>query len=310
MGNTADVSIVICAYTEARWPDLLAALRSLERQNTQPREVIVVIDHNPRMLQRAREELTSVISLENEGPSGASGARNSGASVARGEILAFLDDDTRATPAWLEQMAPHLTDPRVLGAGGKLEPEWLDGRPSWFPDEFNWVVGGSYRGMPEQVSAVRNVWSANMAMRRRTFEALGGFRSGFGKVGACSRPEDTDLCIRALQRWPGGVWLYEPRAVVFHRVPSDRTSWHYFISRCYNEGAGKAQLSRMVGAAHSLSAEGRYTYRTLPLAVARNLGDALWRRDPAGLGRAGAIVAGLTVAAAGYASGLIRTGLT
>jgi GT2 family glycosyltransferase len=83
---------------------------------------------------------------------------------------------------------------------GRVEPIWAASRPHWFPPEFDWVVGASYRGMPQAVTPVRNAWSNNMAIRRTVFLAVGGFRDNFGKTGERSRPEDTDLCLRATPR--------------------------------------------------------------------------------------------------------------
>ncbi|MEO5574739.1 MAG: glycosyltransferase family 2 protein, partial [Gaiellaceae bacterium] len=190
--------------------------------------------------------------------------------------------------------------------GGGVEPHWLAGRPRAFPDEFQWVVGCTYRGMPETTSRVRNVIGANMSLRRDVFEEIGGFRSGIGRVG--TRPvgcEETELCIRAQRRWPDGVILFEPRAAVRHTVPASRAGWRYFTSRCYAEGLSKALVARFAGAGAGLSSERTYTFRTLPRGVARGISDAL-RGDVAGLGRAGAIVAGLLVTTTGYLVGTRR----
>src|SRR5690242_12415697 len=72
---TLDVSVIICAYTEARWHDLVAAVESLHRQSRPPHEIIVVVDHNQLLLERARTELSDVV-VENSEPQGLSGARN------------------------------------------------------------------------------------------------------------------------------------------------------------------------------------------------------------------------------------------
>lgn len=302
-----DFSVVICAYTEERWHDLSAAVESVRRQSAPALEVVVVVDHNPALLARVRDELEGVVAVENCEVRGLSGARNSGIATANGSIVAFLDDDAVAAPDWLERLARGYADPRVLGVGGGVQPHWLAGRPRAFPDEFQWVVGCSYRGMPESTSRVRNVIGANMSLRRDVFAEVGGFRSGIGRVG--TRPvgcEETELCIRAQRRWPDGVILFEPRAAVRHAVPANRAGWRYFASRCYAEGLSKALVTRLAGAGAGLSSERTYTFRTLPRGVARGLSDALLRGDIAGLGRAAAIVSGLLVTTAGYVVGTRR----
>lgn len=301
-----DVSVVICAYTEDRWDDLIQAVQSVRAQSAPPREILVVVDHNPGLLARVRAQVPGVVVVENQEPRGLSGARNSGIAAARGSVIAFIDEDAVASPDWLAHLSAGYTDPRVLGVGGAIEPLWLSGRPSWFPDEFDWVVGCTYRGMPQVAAAVRNLIGCNMSLRREVFAAVGGFRNGIGRVG--THPvgcEETELCIRAGQRWPEGIFLYEPQARVYHRVPAGRARWSYFFARCYAEGRSKAQVARLVGAQDGLAAERSYVRRTLPLGVWRGLMDALARRDPAGAARAGAIVAGLALTAAGYVRGAV-----
>lgn len=299
-------SVVICAYTEKRWRDLVAAVESLRRQTVCPTEVIVVIDHNPTLLTRAQSELRDVVVVENQEEHGLSGARNSGLAVATGEIIAFLDDDAVAEPTWLEELTRGYADARVIGVGGASLPIWLDREPTWFPEEFHWVVGCSYRGLPVTTATVRNLIGCNMSFRKEVFDAVGGFRNGIGRVD--TRPlgcEETELCIRTSQLWPERIMLYEPNARVHHRVPQNRAQWRYFFARCYSEGLAKASVSRFVGAKDGLASEWTYSLQTLPQGVIRGVTDAARTLNPAGLARAGAIVAGLTVTTAGYVVGRV-----
>src|SRR5258706_6939394 len=146
MHMASEISVIICAYTEKRWHELVAAVESVQRQTLSSKEIVVVIDHNPALLRRVQENLLGVIAIENGGDKGLSGARNSGWSTALGEIVAFLDDDAIAEPDWLENLVERYADPDVVGAGGKIVPLWETSRPIWFPEEFNWVIGSTYRG--------------------------------------------------------------------------------------------------------------------------------------------------------------------
>src|SRR5215469_18379495 len=96
-----DASVIICSYTEARWDNLRAAVSSVVRQTATPVEIIVVIDHNAVLLERAQADLDGVIVLENQEERGLSGARNTGVKAARGSLIGFLDDDAVADPDWL-----------------------------------------------------------------------------------------------------------------------------------------------------------------------------------------------------------------
>jgi len=302
-------SVVIAAYSTERWEYLRAAVASVAAQTSPAAETIVVIDHNQDLLDRARRELavasqqgdsaySRVIVIPNTGARGASGARNTGVARCRGVIVAFLDDDAQAAPDWLHGLLAHFTDPGVVGVGGRLDPLWTTAQPRWFPGEFGWTIGVSYSGMPEQTARVRNVWACNMAVRRSAFEAVGGFREDFGKVGNVSRPEDTDLCMRV----NSGAWLYDPACVAGHWVPPQRTRLRYFLVRCYNEGRGKAGLAALNGAGSSTSDECGYAFRVLPRAVSRGLLDAVHGDGSGGL-RGAAIIAGLGLAVAGFTVG-------
>ena len=297
-------SLIICAYTEKRWDDLLAALASVKNQRLHPDEIILVIDHNPSLYLRATHELEGVVIIENSLARGLSGGRNSGIAIAQGEWIAFMDEDAVAEEGWLEKLQGAYQDPRVMGVGGAILPLWLAGRPAWFPDEFTWVVGCTYRGLPKATSTVRNLIGCNMSFRAEVFRSIGGFRTGLGRVGTLPFGcEETELCIRASQRLSEKVFVYEPQARVFHRVPKSRSSLRYFLSRCYAEGISKAMVASVTGGRDGLSSERAYTRKILPEGILRGVRDALFARDLSGLGRAGTILAGFLCTALGFLAG-------
>jgi GT2 family glycosyltransferase len=303
--QASDISVVICAHTEARWEQLAGAVASLHSQSIIPREILVVIDHNLALADRACHQLRGARVIENAQQHGISGARNSGIAAARGAIIAFLDDDAIAAPDWLEQLLAGYSSPNVLGVGGAIEPHWHAGRPRWFPEEFDWVVGCTYRGMPRAATPVRNLIGCNMSFRREVFACVGGFRAEIGRVGAWpSGCDETELCIRLAQRLPHALLLYTPLARVQHHVQAARARWAYFRARCLLEGRSKALVARLVGAGAGSATERAYTCRTLPRGVARGLSDTLVRCDPSGLARAGAIILGLAITIAGYLQGI------
>jgi GT2 family glycosyltransferase len=295
-----NASVIICAYTEDRWDDLVAAVASVEKQTVATKEIIIVIDHNESLLTRARTRFIGAHVVENVAPQGLSGARNSGIAIASGEVIAFLDDDALAAPDWIEQLIAHYDDPLVVGVGGEIRPLWISDRPRWFPEEFDWVVGCTYRGLSEEKAPIRNLIGANMSFRRAVFESVGGFSTGVGQVGASMlRCDDTEFCIRVTQALPHSILLNIPSALVYHRVPPERTSWTYFRTRCYTEGMAKALVASFVGMRDGLASERGYAIQTLPRGVWRGLVDATCG-DLSGMGRAGAIVAGLAITTTGY----------
>lgn len=298
------ISVVICAYTEKRWNETCAAVESVRTQSFPRKEIVVVVDHNPVLCASLADAFPDVTVVENREERGLSGGKNTGVAIAQGDVVAFLDDDAVADHDWLNFFADSYADSAVIGVGGLTLPNWKMPHPSWFPSEFYWVVGCTYRGMPESRSPVRNLLGGNASFRRSAFDLAGGFRNGIGRS-AGKRPlgcEETEFCIRLSQRSPESVLLYDNRAIIWHLVPAERCRFSYFRSRCYAEGLSKALVTASVGASQGLSTERRYTTRTLPSGVARGVEDVL-RGDSSGLGRAGAIVTGLAAATAGYSVG-------
>jgi GT2 family glycosyltransferase len=292
------VSVVIPCHSEERWTCLVKAIESANAQHLTPAEIVVVVDHNPTLFNRIRSEIAGVTVLENRYAKGVSGNRNTGAFHTTTDLIAFLDDDAIADANWLSRLVAPFADPNVVGTGGGINPNWQRSRPSWFPDEFLWAVGGSYTGMPTETAPIRNVWSASMAVRRTRFLAVGGFLAGFGKDGNRNRPEDTELCIRMGAE--GGRWMYVPDAVIAHAVPAGRDNFRFFVKRCYAEGRGKVQMAGL-NAGDSLGSERDYLRRTLPRAVVRELGDLGRGRGVRHGLRAGAVFVGVAVAGFGAA---------
>lgn len=306
---TRTVSVVICAYTDERWDDVLAAAASAgEHQSTAPHELIVVVDHNPSLRDRLERALPDALVVANAQVRGLSGGKNTGVAAATGEVVAFLDDDAVAGPDWVATFAAGYDDPEVLGVGGLTLPWWATDRPAWFPEEFDWVVGCTFVG--RDPGPVRNLLGGNASFRRDAFDIAGGFPTHIGRTAARARPlgcEETEFCIRVAAHRPGARFVHDPRAVIWHRVPPAREGFRYFRARCYAEGLSKALVTRSVGAAAGLAAERSYAAVTLRRGVARGMAQA-WRGDRAGLARAGAITAGLLTTTAGYAVGtLART---
>ncbi|HEX2313978.1 MAG TPA: glycosyltransferase family 2 protein, partial [Thermomonospora sp.] len=256
-----NISVVICAYTERRWDDVHAAVASVRAQKHQPYEVVLVVDHNPGLRARLAAALPDAVVVDNAEERGLSGGKNTGVRVARGDVVAFLDDDAVAAPGWLDAFAGHYDDPAVAGVGGRTLALWpgspssaelraghpLPGdpveagrRPGWFPEEFDWTVGCTYRGMTP--GPIRNLMGGNASFRREAFAVAGGFAAGIGRS-FHRRPlgcEETEFCIRLRQAAPGLELVYDDTAVIWHRVPPERARFAYFRERCYAEGLSKA----------------------------------------------------------------------
>lgn len=299
------VSVVIPCHSNERRAQLAAAVESAVSQRPAPVKVVVSVDHNDSLLEHARAALPGVVVVANQFDRGVSGNRNTGVLHTSTPLVALLDDDAWAHPGWLAGLTAPFEDSTVVGTGGAIVPTWESPRPSWFPDEFLWAVGGTYPGLPDAPSPVRNVWSASMVVRREIFYAAGGFRVGFGKLGNRARPEDTDLCLR-MSKVGGGRWVFVPEARINHPVPAFRTTLRFLLARCFNEGRGKIELGRLNDGRASLGSERDYLSKTLPRAVIQGFGNALRGRGGDHAARAATVVAGAIMAGAGGATELLR----
>jgi hypothetical protein len=298
------VSVIVPAYTLQRWEVLCEGVASLAGQTKPALETILIIDHNPELLERARTQFPDVQVAPNAGKRGSSESKNTGVGLATGDILAFLDDDAIAAETWLEELIRPYDDLSVIGTCGMPTPRWEGGKtPQWLPLEFYWTIGCGYRGLPTEVARVRNPIGAAMSFRKAVFDQIGGFSIGFGPNMATPSPhgggEETEFGIRALRAFPEGSLLHVPDARVEHQVPVERTRLRYFSRRCWLEGKTKALLSDKVGTVDGLSSERTYTLKTLPTGILHGLRDSV-RGNFAGLQCAGAIVAGLAFTVAGY----------
>lgn len=310
------LSVIVCAYTERRWQDLCQSVQSVLEQTLTPMQLIIVVDHNDVLLQRARHRFgrldircTAVSVISNARTRGLSGARNTAVDAAHGEVLAFLDDDACADPRWLESLMVHYAEASVMGVGGSAQPQWPANtqRPVTLPaprcserGELDWVVGCTYKGLPVAAATVRNLMGCNMSLRAEALAQAGYFSEDLGRIGRTPLGcEETEMCIRIAAMIPGSSFVFEPRARAAHRVSPDRLTWNYLFSRCWAEGVSKAAVARMVGQHQALASERRYATAVLPAAILRELLGF----SPQHILGAGALLAGTATTAAGYLRG-------
>ena len=303
-----EVSVIICAYTERRWEQTQAAVQSVLGQDPGPAQVLLVIDHNPGLAERARRELPAAVTvLESAGPPGLSGARNTGLAAAAQPVTVFLDDDAEARAGWLASLVSPFCDPGVVATGGSVHPRWPARRPRWLPPAFDWVVGCTYLGLPETVGPVRNPIGASMSVRTHAALDAGGFTAGMGRIGTKPQGcEETELAIRLTASLPGSTILHIPDSAVDHHVAPERLTLRYFLSRCWHEGLSKAAVVRLTSSAAGLERERRQVAVVIPLSLLREL-RAFATGDPAAPARMTMIAAGLAATTAGYLLGLVRS---
>jgi len=260
---TMDISVIVSTYTENRLDNILYCLDSLNRQSLKPFETLLVLDPDPDLVKFYSSRIPSDIRIIVSPEKGLSNARNAGIQNSKGEVVAFIDDDAYADPKWLENIEKCYSDPTVKGVGGHIKPHWEAERPHWFPQEFYWIIGCSYQEL-ERRRIVRNPIGANMSFRKNVFDVVGYFRSDIGRYGkTLLAGEEAEFSIKLLNSIPESKILYDPAAIVYHRVPKERLSLHYMITRSYYEGMSKGLIAKLRRSNDSLSMEQGYLYHLL-----------------------------------------------
>jgi glycosyltransferase involved in cell wall biosynthesis len=232
-----NITVILCTYN--RCHTLEKALHSVAASEL-PGEVeweVVVVDNNsgdetPEVVKAFRNRYPSRFRYLLEREQGKSYALNTGVREARGEILAFMDDDVIVEPTWLRNLTRALQNPEWAGAGGRIVLEWPPSLPNWL------VVDGplARHGFPgfdkgtEAKQLLGPPFGTNMAFRKSMFVTHGGFRTDLGPSPNREIPrpsEDTEFGRRLIAA--GERLWYEPSAVVFHPVPADRISKEDFL---------------------------------------------------------------------------------
>jgi glycosyltransferase involved in cell wall biosynthesis len=255
------ISAIICTHNRDIY--LGAAIDSLLVQDFAADFEVVVVDNGSG--DRTREVVEqragdSRLKYIFEPTIGLSVARNTGARVARGDILAYLDDDAVASPGWLQVLYFAYQDNSQLAiAGGKVTLLWPQGiqQPRWLSPGLAgnlgaYDLGDSIIKIEQPGLTPRGL---NYSIRRSFLEEIGGFDPQLGRVGKnLLSNEELQMTEFALQR--GWQVVYLPKALVAHNVAPERLQrswflnrgWWQGISECYREQlsgkAGVAQLQR------------------------------------------------------------------
>jgi GT2 family glycosyltransferase len=240
-----DAAVVMCTHNRAavigRTLD-----RALAEVGATGIDLVVVdnasTDETPRVLAE-RQARGAPFRIVREPVLGSSQARNRGAAETRGEILVFLDDDTAPRPGWLAALLAPFAAPEVAGAGGRILLEFPTAPPAWLTPALHpalaaFDLGDEPRRIPTRPHDFYP-FGGNLALRRRAFEAAGGFSTRLGLYGRDGlQKEETDLCYRVEQA--GGELRYVPDAVVDHWVFSDRLRPEWFFARAVLSGKSNA----------------------------------------------------------------------
>lgn len=229
------VSIIICTYNRAKHlQDVLLDLAVQVIGEDFRYEVIVVdnasTDDTPAVLKDLSARLPSHFRFLSELRPGKSYALNTAIAAAKGDILAFTDDDTRIDPSWLQKIWHTFRRFNADGVGGPTTPLWLSPRPEWLSDMLLRQIGMvDYGDVPFVIqSATRPLIGPNCAYKRSLFEKLGGYDTDDMSA------QDTQFFIRAFRS--GAVLVYDPEIKVPHKIDGTRVTKKSLADRFWKHG--------------------------------------------------------------------------
>jgi glycosyltransferase involved in cell wall biosynthesis len=249
------ISVIIPCYSVDRFNDILELVDSIQSQTYPNVEVIFVSDslelYNKLSTYLIKKGYAGILLLLNEGERGAASARNVGIKHAKGDILAFVDDDVVLFPDWAEEMVKTFVgDNSIIGVTGSAFPLWEDELMDWFPEEFFWIISCTSWANWSHMGEVRNVTLNNLAFRREAFNLCGLFRGTLGIRGdfrACWNilgSEENELALR-VKRITGKRIIYNVKVRVRHRVPKNRLTLDYVAKRSYHVGRNRVMLKKL-----------------------------------------------------------------
>jgi GT2 family glycosyltransferase len=244
--NTPLLSIVVTAYTTERLNDIFELLDSIKTQTYHYLEIIFVAERSQDLFVKVKsyagENRINVKMLFNSGEAGLSAARNIGIRESKGEIVAFIDDDTVLFPTWAEETIKAYKDDSIIGITGPALPLWEDTSMSWFPEELYWIISCTGWSGWTELKEVRNAWGMNMSFRREAFDKSGLFLNEFGYHKGLMA-EDNEFSLRVRQQTAKRI-MYCPSARVMHRVHRYRLSTKFIKERAYWIGYSRRTLKK------------------------------------------------------------------
>ena len=266
--NKVNISVVICSYNRAAY--IVQALDSLFHQTLQKEffEVLVVdnnsIDNTQELVERfIREHPAFDCVYVTESRQGASYARNTGAALAKGRLLCFMDDDAIAEPHFLERIQSFFdTHTDAAGLGGRIIPRYIPAAPNWMSYYVSSLVG-NFEYSTERVAFKPGKYplESNMTVLKSLFDAVGGFNTALpGVVGSLRiGGEGKDFFLR-LQA-TGKKIYYDPTVIVHHVVEVKKLTPHYLYRVASGIGRGERVRTKALGRSTYLKKIMEYLYK-------------------------------------------------
>ena len=236
-------SIAVCIASYRRPQGLRALLASLDAltfEECAPEVRIVVVDNDVeasarRVCDDARKGARHPLTYVHEPRTGIAIARNAAiAAAGDADGIAFVDDDERPAPDWLDRLlrAQHARDADVVT--GPVVPRFETSPPAWV------VEGGYFESVARPPGAlIGAAHTNNTLVRKSCLERLShGFDERMTPMG-----EDRELFERVAAA--GGRIVWCPEAIVYESVPAERVTLRWLVRRAYRAGVASTRIGRL-----------------------------------------------------------------
>jgi glycosyltransferase involved in cell wall biosynthesis len=251
---TYKISIVIATYKREKY--ILDALRSLCLQTIPAHEFeVIVVDNNSQdntpalVTQFIDEHPEHNIHFFEEQRQGASFARNTGADLARGTYLCFMDDDAVATPDFIANIFTfYVNHPEASGLGGRIIAQYDPEEPKWMSKYVASLVGNfDYSDQLVQFEPNKYPLESNMIIPKQDFDLVGGFNTALPGVKGTLRiggeGKDFFFKIRDL----GKKLYYDPSVIVYHQIETAKLTREYMYRVASGIGRGERVRTEAIG---------------------------------------------------------------
>ncbi len=248
------LSIVICSYNRASY--ITGALDSLYESTEHLKDFeVVFVDNNStdNSLQIANDwRITHPLGnfiFSSETKQGASFARNTGAKLATGQWLCFMDDDAVAFPDFVQNILKHIhTFPERVGFGGRIIPKYIPGEPAWMSYYVSSMVGHFHYS--ETYTPFKNgkyPLESNMIVRKDVYDQVGGFNEALpGVVGMVRIGGEGKALFYSIMEL-GHTIYYDPSIVVHHIVETKKLTPTYLYNVASGMGRGEKTRTLAIG---------------------------------------------------------------
>ena len=245
MSHPYKATIAICTYNRASLLQLcIESLSNLKFPNTDF-EVVVVDNNSSDNTEEVYKQMASrfpqlKLNYIKESQQGVGYTRTRGAREAKGEIVAYIDDDCMADENWLQYIVDfYFKHPGAMSTGGKIVPKYLVPVAGWFGKYFWGLVGHYDQGNKIfQMRGVRYPSGANMHFRKAAFEKYGYFDGNLGRSGKSLMAGEEKAMYLKLINYDEEVY-YLPHVVVHHHVEGNKFDKAYVRRHSYGIGGSE-----------------------------------------------------------------------